>query len=378
MGILSSGVNTLWNSLTYSVERATESILSSKSYYTHFRNKQDGVLQYKSKSGYQNNSIWVHSAKRLGFQLAEHYANLLLDLGKTQARYVLQRIRGQQKNAKLVEKIIKDTQAEQEKLRRDRLELQKKRSEQANNYQKLIEKGNKIDNDLGVIKVEGGQTISAVDCYGRLVKESLMLYYETEKEMDITTIEGVGKEKITKTKTLCFFDVNAQVSQSTTKNVILTKVQGRDYTRKELVSGGDIVFTVNGMINSNLMGVYPSDAVKKFVQLCQYNGVIKINHFLAKQFGVTQVIVQDFKLNTQDCLNIQPYSMTLIAVEPDENITVLKDTITIINDALAANENEGWYKQLLELKMGETDKVKAAFNKEKAERDKFLKLRNLI
>lgn len=334
-----------WSQVGVSLGRATDNILSSRSFYTRFKESSDGTLIYQSKRAYD--SVLVHTAKQLGFQLAEHYANMATEFLSTQARYGLQWLFGHKRVRQAVEKAKTESAARQVEIKEAREKADKIRKKQAENVKSIIEAGAKVDDGLGKVQVEGGDYIFAEDAYGTWVKEALMLYYDTEDNIEYVEMQNGTEASIIDTKTLVFYDVNAQVSQSTSKNIVLTKVQGRDYTRKELVSGGDIVFSVNGMANSNQPGVYPEGAVKKLIQLCQYNGVVKINHILAKQFGVTQVIIQDFKLGTQECKNEQPYSMTLVAVEPDEDVTVTKDTIMLINDVLADTDMAGWYQALL-------------------------------
>ncbi|MCD8080129.1 MAG: DUF6046 domain-containing protein [Bacteroides sp.] len=52
-----------------------------------------------------------------------------------------------------------------------------------------------------------------------------------------------------------FVDLQPQVKVTTKNNVVLTQVQGRDYTRKELVSGGDFEISINGLITSRYSDV---------------------------------------------------------------------------------------------------------------------------
>lgn len=140
---------------------------------------------------------------------------------------------------------------------------------------------------------------------------------------------------------------------SSTKNVILTTVQGRDFTRKELVSGGDMTYTVNGAIVSDQAGVYPSEAVKRFVKIMQYNGIINVNFITFGLLGVTRIIIKDFSLGEIEYKNIQPYSFTCVAVEPDDAITLQADTINAINKELQATKWDAWYHQILQNKLGE-------------------------
>ena len=56
---------------------------------------------------------------------------------------------------------------------------------------------------------------------------------------------------------ITFVDLGPQVQLSSKNNIVLTTVQGRDYTRKEFISGGDLEFTINGRITSKYPDVYP-------------------------------------------------------------------------------------------------------------------------
>ena len=41
-----------------------------------------------------------------------------------------------------------------------------------------------------------------------------------------------------------------------------------------------------------------------------------------RQFNITQLIVQSYTLQPTDCRNVQPYSVTCVAVEPSEAVEV--------------------------------------------------------
>ena len=66
-----------------------------------------------------------------------------------------------------------------------------------------------------------------------------------------------------------FVDLGPQVQVSSRNNILLTRVQGRDYTRKEYISGGDLEITINGKITSKYPDVYPEAEVSKFIRLVQ-------------------------------------------------------------------------------------------------------------
>jgi len=119
-----------------------------------------------------------------------------------------------------------------------------------------------------------------------------------------------------------FCDLQPEVQVSSKNNVVLTRVQGRDYTRKEFVSGGDIEISVSGKITSKYPDVYPEAEVSKFLKLMQYKGVIECDNTILRQFGVNSLIVLGYAFGSSGCRNVQPYTMTCVAVEPSEAVEV--------------------------------------------------------
>ncbi len=183
-----------------------------------------------------------------------------------------------------------------------------------------------------------------------------MLYYDGEESItveDVDYSEGKQTKRTFNTKTVCFIDINPDVSVQSAKNIVQTTVQGRDYSRKELVSGGDLNFTVQGEIVSDEAGIYPANDVKKFIQIMQYGGIVKVNHFVFDQFNVKEVLIKDFNMGNQEYLNIQPYSFTCIAVEPDEDVVVKADTIALLNKEIEASPMNKWYSAILQNKYAE-------------------------
>ena len=196
-----------------------------------------------------------------------------------------------------------------------------------------------LEGDLVYNTTENGHKITAKDKYGNRVPEALMLHYDTNKLIQVNDrVAAQGEDSAYTnsftTKTLCFIDMIARVTVSSDKNLVLTQVQGRDFTRKELVSGGDITFNVSGKMVSNSPDIYPENEVKKFVQTMQYSGVVKVNHLVFKQLGVDKIIIKNFNLGTSDCKNEQPYSFSCVAVEPDEAVMVTEDTIGVVNQTI--------------------------------------------
>lgn len=228
--------------------------------------------------------------------------------------------------------------------------------QQSANHQALIENQQTQAKKWGQVETSEGHFIIARDAYGTAVKEALMLYYEGEDTIGVidnavNNANGRYSGVNFNTKTVCHIDLSPQVSVSSSKNIVMTQVQGRDYTRKELVSGGDLQFSVSGNIVSNEMGVYPTNAVKKFIKVMEYNGILKVNFMMFEPFGVTQVIVKSYSLGQQTYKNIQPYSFDCVAVETDDEIKITTDTISVLNKELTLSPMNKWYKLILDNKL---------------------------
>lgn len=302
----------------------------------------DGHLRFVSKSAYK----WAlaHWLKREVIALAASEINQLFP------RY-----------QRSLEKKLRATVQEQQK---DNVKWIIKNSVFAEDVKKF---------EYGKVTVQGGTAVYARDSWGHIVKEALMIYFDGEDDITVKHNRGglyaeedddLGDDSYT-TKTILFFDCCPKINISSGKNIIMTQVQGRDFTRKELVSGGDLTFTVSGSIVSNLAALetsetgttprvkYPENEVKKFIQIMQHPGIINVNHFLFRQFNVTRIIIKDFSLRAPEYKNIQPYEFTCVAVEPDEAVIVKQDTIDRLNREIIASPMNKWYKFILDSKLGE-------------------------
>ena len=248
---------------------------------------------------------------------------------------------------------------------------------QQEEWETLIENRRVVSRRYGEVEASnsGGHSYVARDIHGYKVDTALMMYYDMDPEETITVTDvpfvlennyygtsnvnaeerlsiqagGLSARTFT-TNTLCHIDLLAQVTSSSSKNLIQTKVQGRDFTRKELISGGDIVFSISGKLVGR-MGEYPSDAVKKLIQLSQYKGVVKVNNFIFDQYNVREVIITSMNLGQIDNYNEQPYTMECVAVEPDDAVKLEKDTIGQLNTYLERNLTDGWQKVVRESKL---------------------------
>lgn len=310
--------DTIWSRLKFNAGNAFSSAVSS-GYNWRLRNDKS-TLVYKNNARYK--SVAVHAAKQLAM------SELAGELQKLLPRYK------KQMEKKMREEVLK---------------------QQSGNYAQIIQNQKDQSEQWGQITTENSHVIIAKDKYGSPVKEALMVYYTDESAHTVTDVEyyeGGRTEKQTyDTKTVCHIDLAPSVSMNSTKNVVMTQVQGRDYTRKELVSGGDLQFSVKGNIVSDEMGVYPVDAVKKFIQIMEYNGILNVNFMMFDTLNVKQIIVKDYSLDTPTFKNIQPYSFNCVAIEADDEVKVQTDTIAVINKDIKLSPMSKWYNMILQNKI---------------------------
>lgn len=336
-----------WNSLKFSTQSSTTSLIGSPSY--RYRQGGDGVVKFRNNRAYK--VTLVHVAKQMAVQMA------VAEIQKLFPRY-----------QKYLAKNLRDYMREQ----------------QDSNMTTLIENQKAQTKTNGSIdaKKNGatiGKKIVAKDKFGTPVPEALIMSYELEKPITVedvvwdentseswtqkkdffdinSTIQHKSKLKRKNsysTTTLAHIDLAPKITMSSGKTLVTTKVQGRDYSRKELIAGDDMTFNISGSIVSDELDVYPSTAVEKLIQICKYKGIVDVNHFLFTRLGVSKVIITDFRLEHPDSRNSQPYSLSCVAIEPDEDVQIQKDTIGILNEDLKLSPMSSWVKFVLNNKLAE-------------------------
>ena len=245
----------------------------------------------------------------------------------------------------------------------------------------IREYSNKVnEKHYGMLPVNGGSDyIPALDSYGEYCPEAFIMgikledgpiTYEVNKrgrngsknQMSSKKIMGPDKDSDygdisipSSTDMLVWYDVLAIPQMNSDKNVILTPVQGRDYTRKEIIGNGDIKFTVTGKMCSGVPGVYPTKDVEKFVQIMKYKGLVECNHYILSILGVNKFIVTSWNLNPRQGYadNTQDYSFSAVGVMPDKETKITADSIDILDYSIqsASSEKKGRWAQMLQNKL---------------------------
>lgn len=315
-------------------------------YYSNYK-KRDGQLKFVSPRGYDN--VLVYVAKRTMMQMTfatmnDLYPKLVRDRNHEDATKAYEQ---NQKRA-LTTIISKNKNISSQDLSRRGITLKYRGANADEGLLMWIKPERKTITDLKTTtywdKIKGLSHEYNDDLSSALGTSNKQAYEDT-------IIKIPGKNG--------FLDLGATISASSGNNLILTKVQGRDMSRKEMISRGDINFTVKGSIVSNYPDIYPYQEVNQFISLMRHKGVIQVFSLMFNQFNVTQILIKDFQLTQNPGFkNVQPYSFSCVAVEPDFEKKEVTDTIDAVNLKIEKMPDRKWTKILLEqLKSTAADKA---------------------
>ena len=227
-----------------------------------------------------------------------------------------------------------------------------------------------VDKEYGKFPVNGGGAfVYAVDHQGYRCRDALMMGIPLDDDKKIVVKQeyrndyliadfrsGEKREQVyTKNEVnqcdhLVFFDCAAIVNVDSQKSLVITQVQGRDYSCKELVSNGDVNIQVNGCITSLYPDVYPTEEVKKLRQILRYKGVIEVNNIILDNWNIEKIIIKDFNFPQEEGGKaMQRYSFTAVAVQPVTLSEVKEDNIGIITQPFDVEPKpENKWKDMLE------------------------------
>lgn len=175
---------------------------------------------------------------------------------------------------------------------------------------------------------------------GHVVKDFLELKI-SEEGIYFDSLTG-KVEPNSKYGLISFVDLQPQIQISSKNNILLTTVQGRDHSRKELVSGGDLEINISGKIASKYPEVYPESEVSKFIKIVQYKGVIDCDNTILRQFNISKLIILNYTFPSSEYRNIQPYTLNCVAVEPSEAVELKLAEQEKVDDSIA--DKNKWIK----------------------------------
>ena len=124
-----------------------------------------------------------------------------------------------------------------------------------------------------------------------------------------------------------FLDLSALVTISQKKNILMTKVEGRDMSRKEFISSGDIMVTVTGAVYGSLPEQYPEEEIQSLRAMLSTKEVVNVDNPLLNRFGIDGLLILSFKLNqSKGSRNKQSYTFEAVYEKPLETIEAVKAT----------------------------------------------------
>ena len=207
--------------------------------------------------------------------------------------------------------------------------------------ERLQEAQEEDEDKYGKVNINNGKAcILALDDWGNVCYDALMLSIPVAKQVKSRGNIGIydAQGRISRPNAsvlsdhLVWYDTTSLINLSSDKDLVLTRVTGRDYSRKELVSNGDLNFSVSGHITSNMPDVYPSHEVQKFRQIMQYKGIIEVNNEFLDQWGVKKIVIKSFSLpSSEGNKSTQDYTFEAVGIQPDTEANVMEDTIQIID-----------------------------------------------
>lgn len=222
------------------------------------------------------------------------------EYGKRKVKILERVVRGRGKN--MIIRIMDDVLNKKEEFKiRDYVQ------DRDDNLKQLIEENTPVLNDPSV-----------TDLGGNALRHYLRLYAKNDQ----------GEFE--------FIDGHAIIKLSETKNILMTKVEGRDLTRKEYISGGDYMITITGKIASPYPDVYPTEDVVKLRNILKHKDVIFCESPFLNIFEIPTLIVlsYDFPLRA-GFSNVQEYTINAVY---EKTLEALKYETRNVNEILSAKE----------------------------------------
>lgn len=126
---------------------------------------------------------------------------------------------------------------------------------------------------------------------------------------DIIEYEGLRIDAV-------LFTVNRE------KNMVVTDIQGRDSSIKELIANKDYQIQMSGYLVSNKINVAPINEKNALIKICNAKTAIEVVSSFLNDFGIYNLVIQNYSLVelqgkrsviefTLNCLSDIPYDLEL-------------------------------------------------------------------
>lgn len=114
------------------------------------------------------------------------------------------------------------------------------------------------------------------------------------------------------------FPATTLVDISMSKNIVLTPIQGRAGTVKELISNGDYTVRLRGFVVG--AELYPREGVQRLIELASVPAAFRVENDLFHWLGINNLVVQDFELSAVEGYeNTQAFELRCLS---DDTVSV--------------------------------------------------------
>lgn len=107
------------------------------------------------------------------------------------------------------------------------------------------------------------------------------------------------------------------------KNIVITDIQGRDGSIKELIATKDYVIQIQGLLVSNKINVAPLAAKNTLIKICNAKSSVEVVSSFLNDFGIYNIIIQSYSIVevqgkrnsiafSLNCLSDIPYDLEII------------------------------------------------------------------
>jgi hypothetical protein len=106
------------------------------------------------------------------------------------------------------------------------------------------------------------------------------------------------------------------------KNMVVTEIQGRDGSIKELIANKDYTIQINGFLVSNKVNTAPINEKNALIKICNAKASIEVISSFLNDFGIYNMVIQNYSLAesqgkrstiefTLSCLSDTPFDLEL-------------------------------------------------------------------
>ncbi len=110
---------------------------------------------------------------------------------------------------------------------------------------------------------------------------------------------------------------SATLSFGTSKNIVTTKLQGRDGTVKEYIADGDYTINVKGILAYNGMR-WPREEAVVLRDFLEAKTSLGIAHETLNAYGIYEIVITDYNFPESPYVNLVPFTFSALSEQKIE------------------------------------------------------------